>query len=84
MAKLTHKLKKAKIEDSRNQRFDGAKLKVPEMRRDLSIALKNNFSILQYDAALTIDSFNNAMTEAAKETIAYKKSNKSECICEDT
>ncbi len=77
VVKLILKLKKAKIGDSRNQRFVVAKLNEPAIRKDCCIALKNRFSILQVDAELTIDSFNQAMTEATKETVGYKKSVKS-------
>ena len=35
--------------------------------------LRNGFSILQDETALTVDDFNTAMMESAKETIGYTK-----------
>ncbi|KAK3548507.1 hypothetical protein QTP70_013356 [Hemibagrus guttatus] len=78
VAKLTLKLRKAKIGDKRSQRFDVAKLKEPTAKKEFSISLKNRFAILQDDAALTIDSFNKALKEAAEETIGYRKNVKTE------
>ncbi|KAK3546988.1 hypothetical protein QTP86_007917 [Hemibagrus guttatus] len=84
VAKLTLKLRKAKIGDKRSQRFDVAKLKEPTAKKEFSISLKNRFAILQDDAALTIDSFNKALKEAAEETIGYRKNVKTEWISNDT
>ena len=84
VAKMTLKLRKAKIGDKRSQRFDVAKLKDPTSRKEFNIALKNHFAILQDETALTIDSFNTAMKEAAKETIGYRKSTKNEWLSDDT
>ena len=84
VAKLTLKLRKAKIGDKRSQRFDVAKLRDPAVQQNFSVALKNRFAIFQDDAALTIASFNQAMKEAAEETIGYRKSAKTEWLSNDT
>ena len=44
----------------------------------------NKFDILQDNTAITIDTFNKAMTEAAKETIGFRKSAKAEWILVET
>ena len=84
VAKLTLKLRKAKIGNSRGQRLYIAKLKDQASKEDFSIALRNRFSILQDETALTIDSFNKTMTEVAEATLGYRRSTKSEWISEDT
>ena len=73
VGKLTLKLRRAKIGDTKSQRFDVAKLKNPAVKEDFSIALRNQYSVLQDDAALTIDSFNRAMATAAIETLLQEK-----------
>lgn len=84
VAKLTLKLRKTKIGSSRNRRFDVGMLTDPALKQQYNLALKNRFSILKDKTALTIDSFNNAVTEAAKETIGYRKSKKKEWMSTDT
>ena len=69
IAKLSLKLRKARIAYSRNQRFDTNKLKDPKVKQGFSIALRNRFSLLQQDTEMTINSFNKAINEAAKESI---------------
>ena len=57
-----------------------SKLKDTLIKENFSITLMNHFSILQDETALTIDNFNIAMMESAKETIGCTKTCKSEWI----
>ena len=50
---------------------------------NFSITLRNCFSILQDETALTKDDFNTAMMKSAKETIVYTKTCESEWISPD-
>lgn len=68
VTKLKLKLRKSKNGQKRKQRLDKLKLedkqsKIPSSWRWV---LRNNTSILQNRAAITIDAFNKATTEAAK------------------
>ena len=69
---------------TRSQRFDVNQLKDPVTKHQFKVALMNKFDILQDITAITIDTFNKAMTEAAKETIGYRKSAKAEWISVET
>ena len=84
VAKITLKLRNAKIGMARNQQQDISKLKDTLIKDNFSITLKNHFSILQDETVLTIDDFNTAMMESAKETIRYTKTYKTEWISPDT
>ena len=84
VAKMTLVLRNAKIGMARNQRPDISKLKDTLIKEKLSIPLRNRFSILKDETAMTIDDFNTAMMESAKEIIGYTKTSKSEWISKDT
>ena len=90
VGKLLLKLRNTKTGGNRKRRFDVVKLKDPEVRKEFSLALKNRFSILQDEAttttttAVSIEGFNKDMTQAAEETIGYRKSTKSEWISNNT
>ena len=84
MAKMTLKLRNAKIGIPRNQQPDISMLNDTLIMEKISIKLRNSFSILQDEAALTIDDFNNAMMESAKGIIRYTKTHKSEYISPGT
>ena len=61
VAKMTLKLRNAKIGMTRNQQPDNSKLKDTLIMEKFSIMLRNRFSILQDETALTIDDFNSGM-----------------------
>ena len=84
MGKLTFKLRRAKIGETKSQRFDVAKLKNPAVKEDFSIALRNQYSLLQNGTALAIDSFNRTMAAAAIKTLGYKRRVKDEWLTADT
>ena len=71
MAMMTLKHRDTKIGTSRNQRRDISKMKDIHIKEKLNIALRNRISILQDETALTIDDFNTAMMESAKESIGH-------------
>ena len=75
VAKITLKLRNAKIGMARNQRPDISRLKEKS-----GITLRNRFSILQEKTILTINDYKTVMMESAKETIGYMKTCKSERI----
>ena len=83
VAKMTLKLRNAKIGMARNQRPDISKLKDILIKVKFSIMLGDRLSILHDETAMTIDNFNTAMMESAKETIGYTKACKSEWISLD-
>ena len=76
VAMLTLKQRNAKIG------MTGSKWPVISKLKDTLI--KEKFIILQDETTLTIDDFNTAMMESAKETIGYTKTCKSEWISLDT
>ena len=84
VAKIALKLRKTKMGGKRKQRFDVEQLKDTATKNKFKIALRNKFNILQDTTAMSIDTFNEAMTEAAKETIGYRKSTKTEWISTET
>lgn len=77
-AKIRLKLRKAKIGTNNSKRFDVTKLKDPVVREEFNITLRNRYSALRDETAITIDQFHQAMNDAATEAIGYKKSTKSE------
>ena len=81
---MTLKLRNANIVTARNQRPDISKLMDALIREKFNITLRNRFSILQDETALTIDDFNTAMMESAKETNEYTKTCKLIWISPDT
>ena len=81
MAMMTLKLRNVKIGMARNQRPDISKQDTL-IKEKFSITLRNSLSIHQDETALTIDDFNIAMMESAKETIGYTD-RKSEWIYPD-
>ena len=70
--------------ESKNKQFDAIRLQDQAVRRDFSVALRNRFNVLQDEALMTIDDFNEAITKTAEETIGYKKKVKSEWISTET
>ena len=82
VAMMTLKLKNVKIGTARNQRPNISRLKDTLIEEKFYITLKNLFSILQDE--MTIDDFNTAMMESAKETVVYPKTCKSDLVSPDT
>ena len=83
VAKMTLRLRNAKIGTARNQRQDISRLKDTLIKEKLNIMHRNCFSILQDETALTIDDSNTVMMESTKEIIGYTKTCKSEWISPD-
>ena len=83
VAMMTLKLRNVKIGMARNQRPDVSKLQDTLIKQKFSIMLRNRFSILQDETALTVDDFNTAMMESPKETIGYTDTCKYEWISSD-
>lgn len=65
-------------------RQEVVKLKDPEVREPFNITLRDRYSILQDEPAITIDQFHQVMNAAAAETIGYKRSTKTEWLSKDT
>ena len=84
IAKVKLKLRKARKCNMQNQRFDVNKLKIPEIKHEFSVEIRNKFEILQDDAMLTIDSLNQAMRETGEKILGYKQSKKKEWISRET
>ncbi|KAL3884234.1 hypothetical protein ACJMK2_030452 [Sinanodonta woodiana] len=84
VAKVTLKLRKVRIGVSRSKRFDVDKLKNSKVKEEFSVALRNKFSTLEDETALTIDNFNKAMKEAGEEVLGYRNNRKTEWISEET
>ncbi|KAL3862674.1 hypothetical protein ACJMK2_008627 [Sinanodonta woodiana] len=80
VAKVTLKLRKVRIGISRNKRFDVDKLKNSKVKEEFSVTLRNRFSALEDETALTIDNFNKAMKEAGEEVLGYRNNRKTEWI----
>ncbi|XP_062614538.1 uncharacterized protein LOC134276298 [Saccostrea cucullata] len=78
------KLRKAKIGSRKNKQFDVSKLKDPGIREEFNITLRNHYSKLQDETAITIDQFHQFIKDAAAEVIGYKKYAKSEWLSKDT
>ncbi|XP_062609792.1 craniofacial development protein 2-like [Saccostrea cucullata] len=84
IAKICLKLRKAKIGSSKSKRFDVSKLNDPGVREEFNITLRNRYSKLQDETAITIDQFHQAINDTAAEVIGYKRSAKSEWLSKDT
>ena len=80
IGKLALKLRKAKVGEQRQQRFDITKLQNPETKQKFKLALKNNFSLLQEETEMTIHKFNEAIKLAGENILGYRKSKKEEWI----
>ncbi|GFR83123.1 hypothetical protein ElyMa_005967900 [Elysia marginata] len=80
VAKLTLKLRKNTVGESRKQRFDVSKSKDPEVHNKFFIALRNRFNIPRNEEVMTIGDFNHAVGDIAKETLGYRKTKKTEWI----
>ncbi|KAH3746881.1 hypothetical protein DPMN_181298 [Dreissena polymorpha] len=78
VAKVTLKLRKAKTMDIKNQRYDVVKLKDPKVNEEFRVTLTNRFSILENEAALTIEGFNRVMKETREEVLGSRKSQKTD------
>ncbi|KAH3750630.1 hypothetical protein DPMN_185158 [Dreissena polymorpha] len=74
VAKVTLKLRKAKTGDIKNQRYDVVKLKDPKVKEEFRLTLRNRFTILDDEAALTIEGFNRVMKETGGEVLCLRKS----------
>ena len=84
VAKVKLKLRKARKNNMQKRRFDVNKLKTPEIKHEFSVEIRNKFEILQHEAALTIDSLNQAMRETGEKILGYKQSKKKEWISRET
>ncbi|KAH3841200.1 hypothetical protein DPMN_114658 [Dreissena polymorpha] len=71
VTKVTLKFRKAKTGDIKNQRYDVVKLKDPKVKEEFRLTLRNRFSILEDDAALTIEGFNRVMKETGEEVLVF-------------
>ncbi|KAH3787593.1 hypothetical protein DPMN_165719 [Dreissena polymorpha] len=78
------KLRKAKTGGIKNQRYNVVKLKDPKVKEEFRLTLRNRFSILEDEAALTIEGFNRVMKETGEEVLGFRKSKKTKRISEET
>ncbi|GFS18582.1 hypothetical protein ElyMa_003267000 [Elysia marginata] len=78
VAKWTLKLRENSVGESRKERFSVSRLKDPKVHNKFSIALRNRCNILRDEEVMTIDDFNQAMGDIAKETLGYRKTTKTE------
>ena len=84
VAKIALNQRNAQIGMTRNKLPDISRLMDTRINEKFSITLRNRFSILQDETAVTIDNFSTVMMESAKETIGCTKTCKSEWITPDT
>ncbi|XP_052231603.1 uncharacterized protein LOC127845002 [Dreissena polymorpha] len=84
VAKVTFKLRKAKTGDIKNQHYDVVKLKDPKVKEEFRLTLRNRFSILEDEAALTTEGFNRVMKETGEEILGFRKSKKTKWISAKT
>ena len=84
VAKVKLKLRQAKKKNMQNRRYDVSKLKNPQVKQEFSLELKNRFHILQNEAALTIDSFNQAMRDTGEKVLGFRQNKKKEWISKET
>ena len=76
MATLSLKLRSVRRGEERQLRFDVGKLRNPDVEKAFKLEVKNRFSILQDEQELNTDSFNQALTEAIKKILGYRRKNK--------
>ena len=84
MATLSLKLRRARKREERQLRFDVGKLRNPDVKKTFKLEVKNRFSILQDEQELKIDSFNQALTEASKKILGYRRKTNKDWISLDT
>lgn len=82
-AKIRLKLRKAKIGTSNSKRFDVTKPKEIYVKEEFNISLRDRYSTLQGETAITLDQFHQTMNDAAIEIIGYKRSTRSEWLSKD-
>ena len=76
MATLSLKLRSVWRGEGRQLRFDVGKLRNPDLEKAFKREVKNRFSILQDEQELNTDSFNQALTEASKKILSYRRKKK--------
>ena len=81
MATLSLKLRSARRGEERQLRFDVGKLSNPDVEKAFKLEVKN---LLQDEQELNTDSFNQALTEASKTILSYRRKKKKDWISLDT
>ena len=76
MATLSLKLRRARRGEERKLRFDIAKLRNPDVEKAFNLEVKNRVSTLQDEQELNIDSFNQALKEASRKILGYRRKKK--------
>ena len=80
VAVLALKLRRAKLAEKRQKRFNVARLTDPDIKQKFNIALKNSYSVLQNETEMTIHAFNQVIQEAGDTIFGYQKTQKEEWI----
>lgn len=83
-ASIRLKIREAKIGTSNSKWFDLTRLKDQGVREEFNITLRNRYSTLQDETAITIDQFHQVMNDAATEVIGYERPTKLELLSIDT
>ena len=81
MATLSLKLRSVRKEEERQLRFDVGKLRNPDVEKAFKREVKN---LLQDEQELNTDSFNQALTQASKKILSYRRKKKKDWISLDT
>ena len=84
MTTLSLKLRKTRRGEERHLRFDVGKLRDLDVEKAFKIEVRNRFSILQDEQELTIESFNQVLTEVIKKVLDYGKKRKKDWITLNT
>ena len=74
------KLRRAKLGEKRQNRFNVARLTDPDIKQKFDIALKNSYSVLQNETKITIHAFSQVIREAGDNILGYQKTLKEEWI----
>ena len=80
MATLSLKLRRTRRGEERKLRFDIVKLRNPDVEKAFNLEVKNRVSTLQDEQELNIDSFNQALKEACRKILGYRRKKKEDWI----
>ena len=78
IAALALKLRRAKLGEKRQKRFNVARLTDPDIKQNFNIALKNNYNVLHNETEMILYAFNQVTQKAGNIIFGYRKTQKEE------
>ena len=84
LAVVSLKLRRSKGRQARQQRLDSGRLNESLTKQAFAVEVKNRFQVLGEQQEMTIDGFNQALREAGKKVLGFRRKKKEEWIKEET